>query len=433
LNTEEARTAIRKLKSFGFKHLHLLGGEPLLRPDIIELVSFANSLGMKVTINTNGIMLAQYDFAKRLIEAGVPQITISLDGAKEETNDIIRGKGVFKKVIQALNILNKLREEGYKVEIGIAFTMTKINLDEMPQVVELAHEYRVDVVDFMSLYVSGNAIKHLKELEYTTKEALDKLEQLAEFLSRNRNRYKSILIQLDIWYPTAIYLERKYRVGLRCHPRNMGCMAVVDRIYMDTYGNLHPCGITTNGLYNKEVLRDKQLIIQNINILYVNSLEEIIRGKYFLSFLKLRANKNIYLNKEPCRACDYFEMCVPCPIINYPRKIIEECAETFKREKEFEDSVLSSFIKLHKDKILVNGNRISVYDSYHQAYRVANDMASQIIELLLNKENDMTVKEIIIEVKKNCNQISDRQLERDVIDFIQYLKVLGVVKLTNEG
>jgi radical SAM protein with 4Fe4S-binding SPASM domain len=430
LNTEEAKIAINKLKSFGFKHLHLLGGEPLIRPDIIELVDFATKLGLKVTVNTNGLMLTRYDFAKKLVEAGVHQITISLDGAIEETNDKIRGKGVYKAVLKALEVLNTLRREGYKIEIGLAYTMTKLNLHEMPSFVELASKYNVNVIDFMSLYISGNAVKNKEILEYTPAEALDALERLAEFISQNRDKYKNIIIQLDIWYPTAIYLERKYRVGFRYHPRNMGCMAVIDRIYMDAYGNLHPCGITTNDIYTKDIIKDKKLVPEKINILTINKLSDLLNSMYFKSFLILRGNKSMYLNKEPCKNCDYFSICIPCPIVNYSKTTIEECADTFKREKEFENYILNSRIKLDKNKILINNNKVFVYDKYKNVYREANKLASQII-LEIYKEN-ICVKDLTNKLKHIYSSISPRQIERDVIDFIWHLKILGVIELLHE-
>jgi radical SAM protein with 4Fe4S-binding SPASM domain len=207
----------------------------------------------------------------------------------------------------------------------------------------------------------------------------------------------------------------------------MGCMAVVDRIYMDVSGNLHPCGITDNEFYTRDLIDNKLLIPQNINILRVNSLKEIIRSSYFLSFLKLRANKKIYTNKIPCNTCDYFHICIPCPIINYNKKIIEECYETFRREKEFENSVLNSFVILHKNKIKLDGKSILVYDKFRQVYKSTNSTAREIILLVLDKK--LKVKDIVNELKSKYSKVSQRQLERDIIDFIWYLKILDVVDL----
>ncbi len=424
LNTEQAKVAIRKLADFGFKHIHLLGGEPLIRKDIVELASYTTKKGLRMTINTNGVLL-DYDLAKKLADSGVDQITISIDGAKKETNDYIRGHGTFTKILNAVEAVNKTRENYTDLELGFAFTMTKINLSEMPEIVRLANEYGIDIVDFMELYISGNANRNT-DLLYSVSESLNALEKLSEYIKDHKKEFKDIIIQMDVWYPTAIYLERKYRIGLVYHPRNMGCMAVVDRWYMESNGNIHPCGITTNPIYDMPI-RNREVIIENKNILEVSSMEEITGSKYFTSFLELRDDKQRFEKKLPCATCDYFSFCIPCPFINYGADVIKECMEVFKRERKFEESVKKLRPVVKTSHLLSDSSGIKVYDKELDVYRSIEGIGIDILEYILQKK-EVVVEDVINHVYSKYD-VDKRQVERDVIDFVWWLQLLDVLKL----
>jgi Predicted Fe-S oxidoreductases len=69
LSTAEAKTMLEQIVKAGFKIMIFSGGEPLMRPDIIELVAYAKSLGLRPVFGTNGTLLT-VEMAKRLKEAG---------------------------------------------------------------------------------------------------------------------------------------------------------------------------------------------------------------------------------------------------------------------------------------------------------------------------------------------------------------------------
>jgi len=90
---------IKELADFGIKEIDLGGGEPLLRKDLPEIIKEVKSYGIKCGLTTNGWLLSQIPFPP------LDYIDISIDGAKPETHDKIRGmKGSWERAIRAAEI-----------------------------------------------------------------------------------------------------------------------------------------------------------------------------------------------------------------------------------------------------------------------------------------------------------------------------------------
>ncbi len=121
LDTGTAKKVVDEIHDFGAKWFGISGGEPLVRPDIFEVIAHAkNTYGMEVSLITSGFAFDQ----KRLDNLAKYDVhtAVSIDGDKE-ANDIIRGKGSYDKAIFAMK---KLSEKG--LLDCIVTTMTKYNL-----------------------------------------------------------------------------------------------------------------------------------------------------------------------------------------------------------------------------------------------------------------------------------------------------------------
>jgi heme b synthase len=135
LSTREAESLIDELAEWGRTILVLSGGEPLLRPDIFHLMSYANEKGLVVALATNGTLIDQ-DLAKRIREGGVDRVSISLDGADELTHDDFRRlPGSFASAVAGAKAL---RFEGIPLQINV--TVARHNADQMDQMVSLAKD-----------------------------------------------------------------------------------------------------------------------------------------------------------------------------------------------------------------------------------------------------------------------------------------------------
>ena len=89
LSTDEIKKLISGAGGMGSPKIGFTGGEPLLREDLLELVAWAGSLGLSVSLDTNGILLSK-ETADALKKAGISNINVSLDSADARRHDRLR-------------------------------------------------------------------------------------------------------------------------------------------------------------------------------------------------------------------------------------------------------------------------------------------------------------------------------------------------------
>jgi MoaA/NifB/PqqE/SkfB family radical SAM enzyme len=129
-------------------------GEALMNRHFFEGLEFLKSRGIYVTMNDNFTMMTEKN-ARRIIELGVDQIFLSLDGATKETFESIRIGADFDKVIANTRRLIELKRElGTKrPEVKINTVVATSNYHEMPGVVEIAHDLGVGMVSYVNVIV----------------------------------------------------------------------------------------------------------------------------------------------------------------------------------------------------------------------------------------------------------------------------------------
>jgi len=156
LSTEDAKhIVLDQVVGAGTYHLTFMGGEPMIRKDVYELIAYARKLGAFVKLQTNGTLLTP-EAAKRLDEADVNQVEVSIEGIDAKTNDLVRGHGSFKRAIEGLQNLAETRIP----KKGICFTVTTNNFHQLDDVPRFAKELDVDEVFFSKFYVKGRGSKH---------------------------------------------------------------------------------------------------------------------------------------------------------------------------------------------------------------------------------------------------------------------------------
>lgn len=122
-----------KLKIF---QINFGGGEPFLRDDFIDLLYYTHHKGITTCVSTNGTMLDE-KIVKRLKRMDLLYVQISLDGASEETNDRIRGKGTFKQILSGIKLLSKHQFPNFSINTVV----TRLNFREIGQLHALAREH----------------------------------------------------------------------------------------------------------------------------------------------------------------------------------------------------------------------------------------------------------------------------------------------------
>jgi len=115
LNTKEVKKDIDFLSKKGYGKLALTGGEPTLRKDLTEIVKYAKNAGIKtVELQTNGVLLKNKIFVKRLVDAGIGHFFVSIHSHKRKIYHEITGTDMLN---DAIACIENLAELGTSVQI----------------------------------------------------------------------------------------------------------------------------------------------------------------------------------------------------------------------------------------------------------------------------------------------------------------------------
>ena len=151
LTLEEKLRVVDQLDKAGVAAVALSGGEPTIHPDFLRIVRELSSRGIYTAVATNGTRFADINFLKKAVDAGLRYVEVSLDSAKPEKHDRFRGvKGAWKLAVKALENAVKLG-----VNHAMAVTITKLNVDEIDDLLDLAESIGVKRVIFFNFVPVG--------------------------------------------------------------------------------------------------------------------------------------------------------------------------------------------------------------------------------------------------------------------------------------
>ena len=157
LTFDQGIELLNDLSSFGVPVVLFSGGEPLIRPDLLDLMKHASSRGMRAVISTNGTLI-DGKMAKSLKEVGLSYVGISLDGLEKTHDEFRRIPGTYSRVIRAIK---NCKENGLKV--GLRFTVNKRNFREIPGVFDLVESEKIPRICFYHLVYSGRGAELIEE------------------------------------------------------------------------------------------------------------------------------------------------------------------------------------------------------------------------------------------------------------------------------
>jgi MoaA/NifB/PqqE/SkfB family radical SAM enzyme len=136
VDTATARAIVEKVAGMGIKRIVYTGGDPLLRPDIGELMDLSKALGLEVALSTTGDELRR-DF----LESHAPSIdliSLPIDGPSEEVSSRTKKEGHFEAVLAAMDLVVGFPE----IDLKMATPVTRKNLDAVPDIVRLLEDRR---------------------------------------------------------------------------------------------------------------------------------------------------------------------------------------------------------------------------------------------------------------------------------------------------
>lgn len=235
LNREEALEVAGQLVEAGVPLVVLSGGEPLMRPDIWDIIEALD--GVRVGLSSNGTLITK-SVAERLVSAGVSYVGVSLDSAKPEVHDRIRGvRGAFRRALEgAVNA----RDAG--LDVGLRVTVMRGNMGDALSVLRLAEEHGFPRVAIYLVDSVGRA-RLDPSLLPSPGEVRRLVDALAEEAKRLAGRVEVILVRAPF---AGVYLALREARGdperlgrLLSLVPEAGCGARSVSIYPD--GTVRPC------------------------------------------------------------------------------------------------------------------------------------------------------------------------------------------------
>ncbi len=226
LTPEEYGIVARAAYSLGISSFKLTGGEPLVRPDIAEIVSGirAEAPGADISMTTNGYYLAE--LASRLAEAGLDRVNVSLHSLREEVYRRITGVDGLEKVLKGLR---EASNAGFKLIKINAVVLKGLNDSELWSLLEFARDNGF-VLQLIELHPVGLG-SHIFKRHFTPLEAFEK--ELMERGARVRVRSLHNRPIYELPDGSRVEVVKPYANPLFC----LGCSRV--RLLDD--GTLSPC------------------------------------------------------------------------------------------------------------------------------------------------------------------------------------------------
>jgi MoaA/NifB/PqqE/SkfB family radical SAM enzyme len=157
LGWEKIEAILRQHREQGTDQLDIDGGEPTLHPRLLDAIRLARELGYRsVNVTTNGRMLRNRFFAKRLLHSGVTHLLISLHGATAEVHDAATdAPGSFEETLAGIDRVLALRTAD--VEVGMNVTIVRCNVEHLMALTELAVAKGFSKINFQLTTPFGRA------------------------------------------------------------------------------------------------------------------------------------------------------------------------------------------------------------------------------------------------------------------------------------
>ena len=181
LPLKEKLNTIGQLDQAGVAAVAFSGGEPTIHPHFPAVLKAAVDAGMYTALATNGLALADQGYAEKLKRLGLRYVEVSVDSADPEKHDQFRGvKGAWEKAVRGLRNAVEL---GFST--AMAATVTRLNLDEVDDILDLAEEIGVQRVVFFNFIPVGRG-EDIKNLDLTPEEREELLKKL--YLENQKRR-----------------------------------------------------------------------------------------------------------------------------------------------------------------------------------------------------------------------------------------------------
>ena len=232
----------------GINKIRLTGGEPLIYPNLIELINKIKSLPNKISVHitTNGILLKE--MAKELVEAGVDSINISMDSLdRDKYREITRG-GALSRVLNGIKALEDLNFNSIKINTVL---MKGVNDNETDEIISWAIK-NSRVLRFIEMMPIGEG-----------RELINSRGLLAQDVIENNPLFKNIIPNID---GTALsYKIGSAKIGFITPLKGHFCDRC-NKIRINSKGELRQCLMSDTTIPLKDVINSRELLVERMGM-----------------------------------------------------------------------------------------------------------------------------------------------------------------------
>jgi radical SAM protein with 4Fe4S-binding SPASM domain len=219
-----------QLIDLGCQHVSLGGGEPTLHPHWPEIARRFSERGIQINLISNGWTWSKED-ARKALDARLMNVVFSLDGF-EEAHDVIRRKGSFKRVVEAIET-----SVACGLPASVITTLCKLNVGSLPDFREFLAKHNVSSWQLQLANPSGSMREHREDL-LAPEDLLWLVPQLAELRS-DRTKLPELFIADGVGYFGKY--ERALRSGADTLSFWIGCRAGCHVVGIESNGNVKGC------------------------------------------------------------------------------------------------------------------------------------------------------------------------------------------------
>ena len=239
LSLDECKKLMDDIASITDPILILTGGEPLMRPDIWEIIDYAHELGMRPVIGTNGTLIDD-EMAAKIAAHGIPRVSLSLDFPDAAGQDAFRGKeGAFEETLAGLR---NLRAHGVGVQVNT--TVTKMNKELVQEIHDLALAEDCAAFHPFLLVPTGRG-EDLVDVELTPEEYEEVLTWAYNCQKTSPMHFKPT----DAPQYYRILRQQAAAEGIQVNPQTYGmeamtrgCLGGITFVFISHVGDVQPCG-----------------------------------------------------------------------------------------------------------------------------------------------------------------------------------------------
>lgn len=270
---------IDDLADHGGTSVTLSGGEPLLHPELKEILRHA-ALRVQIKLLTNGTLIDR-EWAAFLADMDV-YVQISVDGSCEAIHDRIRGKGSFR---MAMEGLGHLQRSGLGERINFSTTVMNQNLDDLLEIIPLARRRGVPLVRFLPLRKKGAA-----ESTWPTIGSTLTTEDYARFYDDTHRYQASTGTSIEISCGLSGFL---LKMPAAFEKDDIWC-PVGRQVVVDSNGEAYPCVL----------LMEDEFRLGNV---FDHSLEELIQSNGMSAVCRALSERRNKIKK--CAVCTWRNLC----------------------------------------------------------------------------------------------------------------------------